>query len=262
MPGFDTLPLSAAVSRRRMLQAAGAAGLGALALGTGGLHPPAAEAARTIQFSSHTWSVKTSRGRVGPGPNYFSDSTSNVWVDAQGRLHLKITLARKRWTCAEVVSVASFGYGSYRFFLDSPAGDIDPNAVLGLFTWSDAPAYNHHEIDIEMARWGVPTNDNTQYVVQPWDAAGHMVRFSMEPGLSPSTHSFDWRAPEVRFQSVRGLTLPAAPGDVLREWTFNGAVPVPGGENARMNLWLFQGAAPQSKQPVEVVVNRFEFVPG
>jgi hypothetical protein len=46
-------------------------------------------------------------------------------------------------------------------------------------------------------------------------------------------------------------------------WAYSGpGVPVAGGENARMNLWLFQGRAPLSGQPVEVVLERFEHVAG
>src|SRR5437667_5439644 len=75
---------------------------------------------RTISFSGYTWSVKMSAGRVGPGPNYFSDGTNNVWVDAQGRLHLKITLVKGHWYCAEIVNQSSLGYGTYRWTLDSP----------------------------------------------------------------------------------------------------------------------------------------------
>ncbi|MDQ4089270.1 MAG: hypothetical protein M3163_03045 [Actinomycetota bacterium] len=51
-----------------------------------------------------------------------------------------------------------------------PGGRLDPNVVLGLFSWSDDPAYNYREIDIEVARWGDVAGDtNAQYVVQPWD---------------------------------------------------------------------------------------------
>src|SRR5436305_806293 len=64
---------------------------------------------RTISFSGYTWAVKASTGRVGPGPNYFSDSTNNVWVDTQGRLHLKITKVGGRWNCAEVINQQSLG---------------------------------------------------------------------------------------------------------------------------------------------------------
>ena len=99
---------------------------------------------REIQFSGHTWLVKDSGGaKWGPGPNVFSPSTDNVWVDALGRLHL---------------------------------------------------------------------------------------------------HGF-----------LSGATA----------WTFADAAAVPraGGENTRMNLWLFRGRAPSNRLPAEVVFERFEHVP-
>src|SRR2546422_5119806 len=39
---------------------------------------------RWLGFSGYDWWVKTRTGLVGPGPNYFSDSTNNVWLDALG----------------------------------------------------------------------------------------------------------------------------------------------------------------------------------
>src|SRR5947209_5357603 len=68
--------------------------------------------ARTLQFSGYDWVVKASDHRVGPGPNYFSDSDENISVDAQGRLHLRLTQRDGRWHCAEVISAQSFGYGT------------------------------------------------------------------------------------------------------------------------------------------------------
>lgn len=38
---------------------------------------------RLIGFGGYDWCVKRSNRKVGPGPNYFSDSTNNVWVDTQ-----------------------------------------------------------------------------------------------------------------------------------------------------------------------------------
>ena len=79
---------------------------------------------RWIGFSGYDWWVKASSGtnQLGPGPNYFSDNTNNVWTDAQGWLHLRITNRSNQWQCAEIVSARTFGYGSYRFELGFTRG--------------------------------------------------------------------------------------------------------------------------------------------
>jgi len=221
-------------------------------------------AVRTIQFSGCTWWVKTSSGRVGPGPNYFSDSPNNVWVDGDGRLHLRITKVKNRWYCAEVVSAEVFGYGSYRWELASPVDRFDRNVVLGLFTWSNTSEFANGEIDIEFARWGSRNRyPNAQFVVQPFDAAGHRVRFNMPASIPESTHSFLWAPEGVIFQSAAGH-WPAEPPEsaIILEWSFLSPWPPPTAtENARMNLWLYQGVAPSDRLEVEVVFKSFTFVP-
>src|SRR5574341_2445673 len=117
---------------------------------------------RQISFSGYMWNVKKSNGRVGPGPNYFYYSTQNVWVDLSGKLHMKLRKNKGKWYCSEIVSNQNFGYGTYRFYIDSYVDNLDPNVVLGLFTWSDNPDYNHREIDQEFARWADPNNLNAQ----------------------------------------------------------------------------------------------------
>jgi len=219
--------------------------------------------ARTISFSGHVWQVKTSKGRVGPGPNYFSDAASNVWVDSQGRLHMVIRKTKGRWECAEVVSNSSFGLGTYRWYLDSAVHALDRNVVLGLFTWNDAPEFNHREIDFEAARWGNAADPtNAQYVIQPYDVPGNTFRFTIPAGLTQTTHAFTWRTSSVEALSLKGSqATPASPSDVLYQHTFTAGIPQPGGENARANLWLYQGRAPSNGQSVEVVIRKFEFVP-
>lgn len=220
-------------------------------------------AARTLNFSGYEWKVKSSRGRVGPGPNSFSDSRDNVWVDTQGRLHLRITYRDDRWYCAEVISQQSFGYGTYRFYLDTRVDDLDPNIVLGLFTWSDNPAYSHREVDIECAKWGNANNDtNAQFVVQPYHPPGHLLRFQVPPGTKTSTHSFTWKPDSVFFVSLLGhdATQPEE-SDVINQWTCTQSIPQAGGENARMNLWLVGGNAPTNGKEAEVIIKKFEFVP-
>ena len=210
--------------------------------------------ARTIQFAGRDWTVKTSAGRVGPGPNYFSDSSGNVWVDASGKLHLRITRRGGRWYCAEIVGSGSLGYGSYRWDLESDLAQLDPNVVLGLFTWSNAPAENHRELDIELSRWSSATNLPGQYVVQPCTDARNIYRFDWPRGLVLSTQSFSWTPGRVDFAS-------STQGALLRSWSGTNLVPGAGDERPRLNLWLFRGRKPSDGREVEVVVSAFTFAP-
>lgn len=208
-----------------------------------------------VTWSGLTWQVKTSRSPVGPGPNVFAKE--NVSVDAQGRLHLRIArTAAGGWTTAEIIGPRTHGYGTYAFRVSSPLDDLDPNVVLGFFTWSDRSRYAHREIDIEFARWGSAADPtNAQYVVQPWDVAGHQVRFT-QPAGSPTTHAFTWRAGRIDWASRD------ASGAHIASASYAASdVPPSSDERVRLNLWLFEGRAPTDGQPVEIVVDSFTFTP-
>jgi hypothetical protein len=116
------------------------------------------EARRTLDFSGYTWNVKSTvappyEAPFGPGPNYFSAAPDDVWVDANGDLHLTITQRDGKWYASEVYTVKPMDYGAYLFTVESGVDQLDKNAVLGLFTWDETdPAYAHREIDIEFSR--------------------------------------------------------------------------------------------------------------
>lgn len=207
----------------------------------------------TLSFSGYSWSVKGSTEPVGPGPNFFSDRGENVWVDSAGQLHLRTTYRDGQWRSAEVILNQSLGYGKYTFNVASTLGNLDPNVVLGLFTWSDDPAYNYREIDVEFARWGNPTDPtNAQYVVQPYDRAGNLRRF-VQPLSGPSIHGFTWAPRSVAFSSR------SAAGDIA-SWRYTGRdVPRQGGERVHINLWLNGGTPPLDGAETEVVVSGFTF---
>ena len=213
---------------------------------------------RTIRFSGYDWLAKTSTVLVGPGPNYFSDGEDNVRIDEQGRLHLRVTRdADGHWRASEVVLQASLGYGQYRFAVEGPSRELDPNVVLGLFTWQDDPAENHRELDVEIARWGDPAGPNGRYTLQ----TGHTYNFETPPVAVPTTHVIDWQPDQVRFQSWEGWDAePAAPGATIAEHKFDTGIPRPGGEQTRINLWLNGGAAPLPDGGLEAIVSSFEFL--
>jgi len=216
--------------------------------------------AKTLFFSGQWWIVKESAGeKVGPGPNRFSKD--NAWVDADGRLHLRIQKDEDGvFSCAEVILPQSLGNGTYRFRIGSPVFDLDPAAVLGMFTWSDLPDAYHREIDMEVARWGRAKGPNLHYAVQPYDALGHKAEFFAGDISARSIHELTWRPGRIDFGSLAlfddGWT------EEIAGWTYAAAgVPSPEDATPRINLWLYDGRKPAGGQAVEVVVEGFEFVP-
>lgn len=90
-----------------------------------------------------------------------------------------------------------------------------------------------------------------------------MVRFNIPAKINQSLNYFIWHPKEVFFQSLKGhLADPFNPCVLIFEWTFTQETPPAGEEKVHINLWLFNGTPPLNNKPVEVIINRFEFVPG
>ena len=172
---------------------------------------------KTISFAGQTWYVKAAEWSADPGPCYYSDRPEDVWVDAAGRIHLKIANHNGRWYCSEVFTTQRYGHGTYVYKLASPVDKLDRNAVLGLFTWDDSSvAYAHREIDVEMSRWGLAAGPNAEYVVSPWNSTGHRYQFNLAlPETSLSMPSPGVTG-SVAFGSYRGNVWPADPASELQ----------------------------------------------
>jgi len=165
---------------------------------------------RSFHWSGYDWWVKSSTYPVGPGPNIFSDSTNNVSIDAQGRLHLRITNVDGAWQCAEIVSELTLGYGTYLFHLATPVDGLDPNVVLGLFTWSNEDDFANREMDVECGRWVSPSDyANAQFVVQPYTIPSHLVRYRIPTLATNATPSFNWETNAIAFACTTGTTAAA-----------------------------------------------------
>ncbi|MBJ7881658.1 glycoside hydrolase family 16 protein [Gelidibacter salicanalis] len=213
---------------------------------------------RIIKFSGFEWIVRTSdEKKQGPGPNLFSDSADNVWVDEYGRLHLKIVQRNGHWYCAGVTLKHSQGHKKYVFYLSSRIDELDENVVGGLFTYKN----DNEEIDIEFSRWSKFDNQNTQYAIQPGVNAGNKYRYDMDLTSNLSTHFFDWKAKEIEFGSYEGHTLNPEDDAIINAWTYTGSdIPPLNDERLKLNLWLFRGQSPTNSQPAEMIIERIEIL--
>ena len=214
----------------------------------------------TINFSDIRWDVRPgSESPQGPGSNYWSNSTENIWKDGDGQLHLKITYRNGTWYCPEIYTQESFGYGKYYFFVSSRVDELDKNVVGGLFTYLD----DNNEIDIEFSKWGQSTADNSQYVVQPYYHAGNTHRFNTQLNGDYSTHCIDWHQNHINFFSLHGhYYTPPDSGYIIDEWEYTGVgIPTTSTEKVHLNLWLVDGNPPSDGQSAEMIVKEFKFIP-
>ncbi len=231
--------------------------------------------ARTLQFAGRTWAVKQAPNEAGPGGNRFTSGQDDVFVDAEGKLHLTIKKLDANWWSTEVFLVDPLGYGTYSFQTDSSLYNLDANVTFGAFTWDpfgddETGADPHREIDFEDGRWGNAGNPtNAQMVVQPFDIPGNLRRYTIpdQSGESTLTRIFNWQPDQIEFVALVGAHDPAAypQDDVIDEFTYvhnpslNHYVPTAGQAGFRFNLWLNTGSSPLSQQPIEVVISDFAF---
>ena len=117
---------------------------------------------------------------------------------------------------------------------------------------------NFRELTIDVSRWGEPGNLDGQFVVQPETVPANVLRFAVPAGLV--THSFRWEPGRVAFKTVRRGGSPG--GDkVAAERLFTARVPTAGAERPQLTLLYDRSAARPPAQPVEVVVEKFVFLP-
>jgi hypothetical protein len=223
-----------------------------LLLTSGGLLSPASARTALVSWQGYTWAPRTAPGAPGAPQQW---SAANVSVDKAGRLHLKVTRDKKgRYTQAELDSTRQgWGYGTYRWQVDSDVSRLAPEYVLGLFTYGRDAAYGHREIDIEASGWGTApiTWDYTTW------ASGHRAVARTPAPAGPSTQQIEWAPGRITWTSYDGS------GRLIGTATATGAdVPVPGDESIGINLWVCGCAAGWQQTPAtEVVLSGFSFTP-
>jgi len=213
-------------------------------------------ATKTIQFSGYEWKVRNTLGeRTGAPHNY---DPANVLVDSSGFLHLRVSRHSDQWTCSEVEMTRSFGYGTYLFTVRD-VSHLEPAAALSLFTWDELGIDQYHrELDIELSRWGDPTNKNAQYVVQPYYVPANVSRFAAPSGVL--THYIHWEPGRVSFDTVRG-NVAMAEARRIANHVFTAGVPSPGSESVRMNLCAFSYSKVPLQNEAEVVIEKVQYLP-
>ncbi|MGA8609305.1 MAG: hypothetical protein WB616_20690 [Candidatus Sulfotelmatobacter sp.] len=221
-----------------------------------GVGPPQLAPTKPLRFSGYDWKVRTIRAdRSGMNHPY---DPANVFTDASGSLHLRITKEAEGWTCGEIHLARSLGYGTYVWTV-SDTSRLEPAAVFSVYTWDDFGDEYYREMDIEIGRWGDPANkNNAQYGIQPFYAPGNLTEFTEPAGTL--THSFRWESGRASFSTVRGATM-RAEAPAVYEHVFTSGVPTAGDAAVVMNLCLVPSDKSPLQKDAEVVVDKFQYLP-
>jgi hypothetical protein len=213
---------------------------------------------RQIMFSGYSFDVKAGYGN--PGPNFWTNDTTDVWIDNNGRLNLTLSPRDNgRWYATEVISEKTFGYGTYTFFVDADPQYFDSHVVAGIFLYRD----DENEIDIEFSRWGDAENYHIgNYVIQPADNPGNQFRFPIITNGTFTTHRIDWSPDEILFSSWHGHYDDPPEGRMIAQWQYTGNnIPLDNQIRLYFNIWLFKGIIPKIETPQIFTIAGFTFQP-
>lgn len=239
------------------------------------------ETLKSFSWSGYNWFIKEGFG--GPGNNYWGASDSNVWVDSNGDLHLRIYEdVSGKWNCAEIWTNELLPFGKYLFWIDGPIDKLDENVVFGMFSYPEAGPDETNEIDIEIAQFWSPGDYPIQcplgcckggYTVWP-NVEGTNKKYTDPFCFSLTgnytTHRYIWRNNQIHFQSLHGF----------RDWNdnaneiHNSVTPSDYGQYIskkpmpiHINLWLRNETAPPYNpmhptdgNPVEIVIKKFTYI--
>ena len=216
-------------------------------------------------WKGHRWTI-TNGGMAGVAPG----SPSNVFVDSNGYLHLKITKTGSSYTAAEMFSNDRMGFGTYQWQIQGAIDNMDKSTVLGLFPYGPAAGIGidgENEIDIEFSKWDNTCGGcNADFTYYP--STGNMGLGAVEDNFTFSLHGgtlttarMEWRSNKIIGTIMSGLQPMGVTANVIRTFTLAPSdtrkipqVPLPLG----MNLWSFQSTSATNQ---EVIIRDFQYKP-
>jgi hypothetical protein len=224
-------------------------GVTAVATVPGKSSPAATLPTVPLHFSGYEWDVyRVPRDLFGL---MHANSASNATTDDDGFLRLRLCREGAEWVGADMKLNRSLGYGSY-FFAVREMPRFEPDTAFGITTYDPLDAgQNHREADINIGQFGNPRAKNAQFVIRPAVPA-NVYRFDSPPGRV--IFSFRWEPGRMSFRTEQSAR-------VFAEHVFTSGVPSPGGEAIHLNLYAFGKSRIRQQNAVEVVIEKFTYLP-
>ena len=135
------------------------------------------------------WNARTYDGNPGGVDNKWSVLGS--YIDELGKLHLSIIKDGSTFYSSELCTPTKYKYGVFRWKIETPLNDLDPNVCLAGFTYLNDTT----EIDIEYSKWQYDTRE-LWYSNQPTTFPGYQIEQAQ-----PIIGEIDWSPSRIIFSS-------------------------------------------------------------
>ena len=226
----------------------------AVAVTKGSSNKPATPA--TLHFSGYDWRLRSGMGDADGLPACDYES-SNAWVDEQGYLHLLMGEVAGHYFCAGISLTRTLGYGTYRIVV-SDSAHFPLSAMFTMHIRSDRDDPDERSgFSVELSQWGKTSELNAAFVLQPYYIPGNTVRFAVPPG--PRTYVVGWHPGHAIFDSFAGAST--NPSRKVMNFEFSSGVPIPSTETVKLDFHDFHHLQNGVHHPVEIVVQKFEYLP-
>lgn len=218
--------------------------------------------ARTINFSNIKWDVHEGYGF--PGPNNWSGS--NVMVDENGWLHLRISYEKGKWYSSGISTQSELGFGKYWFYIIGRLDKLQPNVTLALFSYPsiDNEPDQTNEIDIEFFKQELKTKHSLDTVYTVWPTqklkARTALNFKLDYAGTNTTHGYIWNEKQVQFLSSSGHYSDYK--ELLSNWLFKPVdyeLRIPQSPlRVYIYFYLNKGKEPENKTEMfEIIIRKF-----
>lgn len=229
----------------------------------------------TITWKGHVWDVTGAEPIGAPSSGQINGNASNVMVDSNGYLHVKITQSGSTFTGAQLFTQDNLGFGTYQFQIEGDITNMEKGVVLGLFPYGPTAGIGvdgENEIDIEFSKWNdVASGNNADFTYYPptghgdanYTASFEHNFFINFGGATQSTSRIEWTPTNINstimtgFQPIGTTANVVSPADNYAPSSPSTKIPqvaLPVG----INLWTY-GSKPT--KALDIVIRDFTFVP-
>jgi hypothetical protein len=229
----------------------------------------------TIVFGGIRWIARNSSERGEPSNSLFSGKSSEVFVDDNGKLHLKVNSRDGYWYSVDIAADTALGYGTYAIFTETKFDAFPKNVAFEFSIAPDATmdSYTPPSLAIQFTQLFENTSISPlRYLVANIEQA--IIQERKERIFRPdepfrmgglfSTHAMTWSPRHVEFASYHDHGLPTPYLGALWDFTGSPATGVRVPEitpTSVMRLRAWSAGAPIGDQPVEIIIKKILFVP-